>query len=66
MHLAWTSQSEQDGGLGGMNMPLISDHGKEIAAEYGVLVTDKEDELYGAALRGLFIIDPNFIVRLIL
>jgi peroxiredoxin (alkyl hydroperoxide reductase subunit C) len=29
----------------------------------GVLVTDENDDMYGAALRGLFIIDPKGVVR---
>lgn len=64
MHLAWTNLSVDEGGVGDMNIPLVSDHTKEIAADYGVLIVDKKDDLYGAALRGLFIIDPEFTVRL--
>lgn len=30
-----------------------------MSKKYGVLVEDENDELYGAALRGLFIIDTN-------
>src|SRR5689334_17128042 len=45
-------------------LPLqIADTSKEISAAYGVLVTDPADALYGAALRGLFIIDPKGVVR---
>lgn len=36
---------------------------KDISRSYGVLVEDKSDAMYGAALRGLFIIDPKGIVR---
>lgn len=30
---------------------------------FGVLVEDPSDEMYGAALRGLFIIDPSGKIR---
>uniref|UniRef100_M4BIH5 Alkyl hydroperoxide reductase subunit C/ Thiol specific antioxidant domain-containing protein n=1 Tax=Hyaloperonospora arabidopsidis (strain Emoy2) TaxID=559515 RepID=M4BIH5_HYAAE len=46
-----------------MNIPLVADISKRIAEDYGVLVIDEEDEMYGAALRGLFIIDPEGIIR---
>jgi hypothetical protein len=44
--------------------PAAADVSKEISASYGVLVTDPEDALFGAALRGLFIIDPKGTIRL--
>jgi peroxiredoxin (alkyl hydroperoxide reductase subunit C) len=34
----------------------VADTSKKISASYGVLVMDEDDEMYGAALRGLFII----------
>lgn len=45
------------GGVAGIEIPLVSDITKEISKAYEVLVTDKSDELWGASLRGLFIID---------
>jgi peroxiredoxin (alkyl hydroperoxide reductase subunit C) len=42
---------------------LIADVSKDISAAYGVLVVDPEDPLFGAALRGIFIIDPKGTVR---
>ena len=36
-----------------------------MSKEYEVLVEDKDDELYGASLRGLFIIDKNQIIFII-
>ena len=42
------------GGLGHMQIPLLADTTKEIAASYGTLLKDA-----GIALRGLFIIDPS-------
>jgi len=42
--------------VGSLNIPLVADTSKRISAAYGVLVTDEDDDMYGAALRGLFII----------
>ncbi|KAM4033882.1 LOW QUALITY PROTEIN: thioredoxin-dependent peroxide reductase, mitochondrial [Anomaloglossus baeobatrachus] len=56
-HLAWTNTPRKSGGLGHMNIALLSDLSKQIS-DYGVLL-----ESAGIALRGLFIIDPNGIVR---
>jgi len=57
-HLAWTKTPRKEGGLGKMNIPLVSDLTKEISRNYGVLLEDQ-----GIALRGLFIIDPQGVVR---
>lgn len=62
-HLAWIKTPRELGGLGHLNLPLVADVSKKISSAYGVLVEDEEDELYGAALRGLFIIDPKQVVR---
>ena len=43
-----------EGGLGDMDIPIISDTNHALAKSYGVL---KEDE--GIAYRGLFIIDTK-------
>ena len=58
-HLAWSRHSRADGGVGKLNIPLVADTSKTISASYGVLVTDENDDMYGAALRGLFIIGTN-------
>jgi peroxiredoxin (alkyl hydroperoxide reductase subunit C) len=63
-HLAWINTPRVRGGLGDVNIPLVADISKDISRNYGVLVENPEDELYGAALRGLFIIDGNGIVRM--
>lgn len=60
VHRAWI-KAPRDGdpeGLGPINYPLASDPTHEVARRYGVL-----DEGTGTALRGLFIIDPDGIVR---
>ncbi|KAH6334456.1 hypothetical protein HBI37_161130 [Parastagonospora nodorum] len=56
--LAWTMASRKDGGLGKIDIPLISDKNHSISKDYGVLIEEE-----GIALRGLFLIDPNGIVR---
>jgi len=62
-HLAWVRTPRKDGGLGHMNVPLVADTSKTISKAYGVLVEDEHDQMYGAALRGLFLIDPKGIIR---
>ncbi|XP_057373642.2 peroxiredoxin-2-like [Daphnia carinata] len=57
-HLAWINTSRKEGGLGGLNYPLLADFHKTISRDYGVLI-----EKAGIALRGLFIIDPTGVVR---
>ena len=56
--LAWASAARKDGGLGSVNIPLLSDKNHKISKDYGVLLENE-----GVALRGLFIIDPKGIVR---
>ncbi|XP_075715213.1 peroxiredoxin-2 [Rhinoderma darwinii] len=57
-HLAWTNVPRKQGGLGPMNIPLLSDLKHTISKDYGVL---KEED--GVAYRGLFIIDNKGILR---
>ncbi|XP_002165222.1 peroxiredoxin-2 isoform X1 [Hydra vulgaris] len=57
-HLAWTKQPRNKGGLGNMNIPILSDLTKQISRDYGVLLEDA-----GISLRGLFIIDDKGILR---
>ncbi|KAJ3448859.1 thioredoxin-like fold [Anaeramoeba flamelloides] len=49
------------GGLGPMDIPLISDNTMKISQDYGVLIKEE-----GIALRGLFIIDPKMVLRQII
>lgn len=56
--LAWTNASKKDGGLGGIQIPLLSDKNHAISKDYGVLIEEE-----GIALRGLFLVDPHGIVR---
>jgi peroxiredoxin (alkyl hydroperoxide reductase subunit C) len=57
-HYAWLSTPKSQGGIQGVNYPLVSDLKKEISRSYDVLFED-----LGVAYRGLFIIDKNFVVR---
>ena len=51
-HLAWQKD------IGEIAYPMLSDLTKRISAQYGVLLPEE-----GIALRGLFVIDPDGIVR---
>lgn len=57
-HLAWINLPRKQGGLGGLNYPLLADFNKTISKDYGVLLENE-----GIALRGLFLIDPSGVVR---
>ena len=56
-HLAWRKTPTEKGGIGKVHFPLVADLDKSIAREYGVLLND------AVALRGLFLIDREGIVR---
>ncbi|XP_050684909.1 peroxiredoxin-2-like [Leptidea sinapis] len=56
-HLAWINTPRKDGGLGKLDIPLLADYKKKMSQDYDVLLDD------GFALRGLFIIDRNGILR---
>lgn len=56
-HLAWKKTPVSKGGIGMIRYPLVSDLTKSIAMSYGILLQD------GVALRGLFLIDRQGIVR---
>ena len=56
-HLAWKNTSTKAGGIGKVKYPLVADLSKEIARSYDVLTPD------GVALRGLFLIDKDDVVR---
>ncbi|KDR73076.1 hypothetical protein GALMADRAFT_252516 [Galerina marginata CBS 339.88] len=58
-HFAWATQTRKEGGLGpNLHLPLIADRSMNISRDYGVLLEDE-----GISLRGLFIIDPEGILR---
>jgi peroxiredoxin (alkyl hydroperoxide reductase subunit C) len=57
-HAAWLRTPKTQGGIEGVNYPILADLHKSIARDYGVL-----DEEQGIALRGLFIIDREGVVQ---
>lgn len=56
-HWAWKNTPVEKGGIGNIQYPLVADITKSIAREYGVLFND------AIALRGLFLIDKEGVVR---
>jgi len=56
-HFAWMNMPRQQGGLGALKYPLVSDLPRKISTDYGVLLEG------GVALRGTFLIDKEGIVR---
>ncbi|KZF19865.1 thioredoxin-like protein [Xylona heveae TC161] len=56
--LSWSTTARKNGGLGEVKIPLLSDKNQKISRDYGVLIEEA-----GVALRGLFLIDPNGILR---
>jgi alkyl hydroperoxide reductase subunit AhpC len=57
-HLAWKKTPRKEGGLGDIEYPIVADLNKDISRGYGVLL-----EQEGVALRGLFVIDQEGIIR---
>lgn len=51
-HQAWSKE------LGEINFPLMSDMTREVIRDYGILIEEE-----GIALRGLYIIDPQKVLR---
>jgi len=56
-HLAWKNTSPDQGGIGQVKYPLVADLSKQISKEYGVLFGEE------VALRGLFLIDKEGVIR---
>jgi peroxiredoxin 2/4 len=56
-HYAWRDTPVEKGGIGPVQFPLVADITKQISRDYGVLFDD------AVALRGLFLLDKNGIVR---
>jgi peroxiredoxin (alkyl hydroperoxide reductase subunit C) len=57
-HRAWLQTPRDKSGVEGLNYPLAADITKETSRDYGVLIEEK-----GIALRGLFVIDPEGVLR---
>ena len=56
-HFAWTQMDRKEGGIKGIQFPLVADLNKTIAQDYNVLLP------VGIALRGLFIINKDGILK---
>ncbi len=56
-HLAWRNTPVDQGGIGNIQYPLVADLDKSISRSYNVLLDDS------VALRGLFLIDKEGIIR---
>lgn len=56
-HLAWRNTPRNQGGIGQIDYTLVADLNKQISRDYDVLMGD------AVALRGLFLIDKNGVVR---
>ncbi|OII76322.1 TSA family protein [Cryptosporidium andersoni] len=56
-HAAWRRAPLEQGGIGSISFPLISDITHSISRDYGILLEG------GVALRGLYLIDREGIVR---
>lgn len=56
-HLAWRNTPRKQGGIGEIKYPLVADLSKSISTDYDVLLPG------GVALRGLFLIDKEGVVR---
>ena len=57
-HLAWLNTPKSRGGIAGIDYPIVSDITKKISEDYGVLIREE-----GIALRGLFLIDKEGVIR---
>jgi alkyl hydroperoxide reductase subunit AhpC len=57
-HWAWINTPRDKNGIAGLKFPLVADYKKETAIAYDVL-----DEVDGKAQRGLFIIDPEGVLK---
>ncbi|KAJ2160069.1 Peroxiredoxin-1 [Coemansia sp. RSA 552] len=60
-HFNWVQQPRKEGGLGHINFPMIADTNQKISRDYEILF--EED---GFPCRGLFIIDPEQKVRIMM
>lgn len=56
-HLAWKNTPVDNGGIGNIQYPLVADISKKISTDYDVLFNSS------VALRGLFLIDKERVVR---
>lgn len=70
-HWTWLQTPKKQGGISGVEYPLVSDINKTISEDYDVLAGEYVEDRYGelvvegelVAYRGLFLIDKEGIVR---
>lgn len=70
-HFAWLNQERNQGGIKGVEYPIVSDFSKTISTNYGVLASEEDYDENGnlvcvgdpVSYRGLFLIDKQGIVR---
>ncbi|MDO4695404.1 peroxiredoxin [Porphyromonas sp.] len=70
-HFAWLNQDRKQGGIKGVQYPIVSDFSKTISANYGVLASEEEYDEEGnlvcignpVSYRGLFLIDKQGVIR---
>ncbi|KAL4473388.1 hypothetical protein ABPG72_015631 [Tetrahymena utriculariae] len=64
-HMIYCQKPKTEGGLGNLEIPLLSDVDKQISTSYGVVIEDGEAGEKGecAAFKSTFIIDSNQILR---
>jgi len=60
-HMEYTKKPRNQGGLGPMTIPMLSDKSHQIAKDYGCLIEDGGDA--GIAFRATYIIDDKGILR---
>ena len=56
-HWAWKNTAVKDGGIGNVQFPIVADLSKNISRNYDILFDES------VALRGLFLIDKEGIIR---
>ncbi|TNV72335.1 hypothetical protein FGO68_gene10037 [Halteria grandinella] len=61
VHMEYTKKDRKLGGLGKMDIPMISDVDKKISKMYGCLIDEGKDA--GVALRATYIIDDKGVIR---
>lgn len=70
-HFAWLNQERNQGGIKGVEYPIVSDFSKTISTNYGVLASEEDYDEDGnlvcvgdpVSYRGLFLIDKQGIIR---
>jgi len=55
---AWNATPREEGGLGSVGVPLLSDRSGRLARDYGVFVEEE-----GISRRALFVVDPRGVIR---